>query len=647
MKRRTLLLLGSVLVVAVAAAAIGVPQWRSRVAVRQDERLYGAVVKALGEHHPADALALLNRRIPPANTTAEQTARWAKIEVQVAASSMQLARLAAIYQRSPAAILADENASLLLARAYLHSRDLKDFAPLREQWAARPRSEAAWFALDVDQLILAGKLDEARAALEGRKFDGAADIPRLTRLAMLTAGTDLTKSWNLLAEANALDTHAADVRLFRGQILERIGKTPLARVEYVAAHLAEPANPWYADQLAEFYRRQGNPSAAIEVWQSALAQGAVDFIWLKQWFWSRVVAPSKAKSPALPESGSLSALDKALAGLPAESFWKAEWSEAGARLGADRQETFWLQLLEALRNRDEKEALQLVAFHKERAQSWAPELETALWRILNYRQQGTLNPAELPATLASSPTSATSHQFFTQLTAAAKSADGNIPAELDALLRGDEAFATTFICAGWMRAGVELRPEGELPKDLPSWLGYTDTQAVRYVRGHEAALAFAARLPQTPELAVLTAELQMAAGKASEARAGLTATMKSEGAAGSRAAWLLGMAQIESKEFDAAEKTVQARADLAATPTGQEMFARIAYLRGDAAKAEQIYRSIGTQSVEARAFLARRAFAAKDWANARRLTTELIELMPDQIELRENLVAIDRAEHQP
>ncbi len=536
MKRRTLLLLGPAFLLIVAAATIALPHWRSQVALRQDARLYAAATKAFADHPSAEALALLNRRTPPSGATPEQTARWARLEVQVAASSMQFARLASIYQRNPASILGDENASLLLARAFLHSRDQKDFTALCEQWNAHPRQEAAWFTLDVDQLILAGKLDEARTALEAQKFEGAADIPRLTRLAMLTAGIDLAKSWNLLAEASALNSRTADVRLFRGQILERIGKIPLARVEYVAAHLAEPTNPWYADQLAEFYRRRGNEPAAVEVWQGALAHEAVDFIWLKQWFWSRVVTPGKSKSPALPESGSLAALDKALAGLPAEQFWNAQWSEAGVRLGADRQETFWLRLLETLRNRDEKEALQLVAFHKERAQSWAPDLETALWRILSYRLHGTLNPAELPATL---PAAATSHQFFAQLAAAAKSTGGTVPVELDALLRSDEAFATAFVCAGWLRAGVELRPEGDLPAGLPAWLGYTDTQAVRYVRGNEAALAFATHLPQTPELAVLIAELQITTGRTAAARAVLGNTMKSETPSGSLVAYVM------------------------------------------------------------------------------------------------------------
>lgn len=644
MKRRTLILIGSALAVVATVAATAIPMWRTQVAVRHDDRLLAVVTRSLSERRPAEALALINRRTPLAKETPERTARWTKAEVEAAASSVQLARLAAIYQRNPAPVLADENASLLLARAYVHSRDAAGYSALRDAWKPRTTHPDGWFALEVDHLLVTGQPDEARQLLESTKLDGTADIVRLTRLALLNANGDLKQSWNRLAEAVQLDPRNADVRLFRGQILERIGKLPLARVEYVAAHLADAANPWHADQLAEFYRRQGNTAAAIEVWQKALAATPVDYLWLKQWFWSRVAVPGSAKAPALPENGTLAGFGKALASLPAEEFWKPEWSSAETRLGANRQEAFWLQLLDALRRRDEATALQLLAFRKERAQSWAPELESALWRILSYRAGGSLTPAELPLT---TNVAADQHQFFTQLTAAAKGAPDAIPTDFDRLLKSDEAFATAFICAGWLRAGLDLRPDAPLAADLPTWLGYTDTQALRYVRGAAPALAFARQLPHTPELDVLVAELEIATGQTDEARALLATNATQPGAAGFRAAWLLTLAQIGNKEFDLAEKTLSAQPELAASPTGQELRARIAYLRGDSAKAAELYQSIVVNSSEARAFLARRAFAAKDWPTARRLTTELIELMPDQMQLRENLAAIARAEQQP
>ncbi len=56
----------------------------------------------------------------------------------------------------------------------------------------------------------------------------------------------------------------------------------------------------------------------------------------------------------------------------------------------NQQETFWLKLLHALKNQQEKEALNLLKYNPFTTKSWFPELEIALKRILIYRQTGTL-----------------------------------------------------------------------------------------------------------------------------------------------------------------------------------------------------------------------------------------------------------------
>jgi len=49
-------------------------------------------------------------------------------------------------------------------------------------------------------------------------------------------------------------------------------------------------------------------------------------------------------------------------------------------------------------------------------------------------------------------------------------------------------------------------------------------------------------------------------------------------------------------------------------------------------------------SLEAMAFLARRAYERQDWSRARELTEIMMRNAPDQMQLRANLKAIDDAE---
>ena len=76
----------------------------------------------------------------------------------------------------------------------------------------------------------------------------------------------------------------------------------------------------------------------------------------------------------------------------------------------------------------------------------------------------------------------------------------------------------------------------------------------------------------------------------------------------------------------------------------EELLARLALAEGKTQDAEHIYRGIVGSSVEAKTWFARQAFSQRQWKRARQLTNELLELIPDSAQLRENLLAIDKAE---
>src|SRR5207248_2058510 len=139
-----------------------------------------------------------------------------------------------------------------------------------------------WFELDVDALLRRGRRAEAAALLNSQSFSGAADCGRLARLAMLNTPANLKAAWDYLDRAFALDPHNPEVRLFRGEILDGVGRHDPAKVEYLAALEADPDNPFIRDQLAEFYRRAGSYDLAMITWASGLTNNsATDLIWLK------------------------------------------------------------------------------------------------------------------------------------------------------------------------------------------------------------------------------------------------------------------------------------------------------------------------------------------------------------------------------
>ena len=55
-----------------------------------------------------------------------------------------------------------------------------------------------------------------------------------------------------------------------------------------------------------------------------------------------------------------------------------------------------------------------------------------------------------------------------------------------------------------------------------------------------------------------------------------------------------------------------------------------------------LFRSIVQTSIPAKAYLAKQAFDRHDFTDARRLTGELVQLAPEDLQFRANLAAIDK-----
>jgi len=219
------------------------------------------------------------------------------------------------------------------------------------------------------------------------------------------------------------------------------------------------------------------------------------------------------------------------------------------------------------------------------------------------------------------------HQFFIALDqygrAEAEGANTPLPADLTALLKGPDVFSAAFVAAGWREAAIQLYSGGN-PSAYPDWFAYGLGQDLRANRGSQAALDFLATRTATPDIELLRAEILMTSGKTQEALNQFAALASLNSPVGYRASYVLALADLDLKKYD-------------------DALARINLREGNTAEASKQYHPLAKESIEARVFLAHEAFDRKDWAEARRYTLELLELMPDQLSLRENLNVIAKA----
>ena len=638
------ILIGLAALTLVGAALFGALQlWRQQVVLRQEQRAFARANELLQAGQCANALTLFRSQARPDSKLA-----WGGVELNALVGLRDLPRLTMIYDRTPGRILSNEVACVLVSRAFLHSRRPAEMPRLRQPWLGHEAHHELWLILDADALTIAGKPREAEKLLRSQTLPGTQDTARLGRLAVLVARRDINEAWRLLSQASLLDPRNTDLRSFRGEILEGVGLRDAARVEYVAALVADPQNPLLRDALAEFYQRTGQFDLALQTWREGLSDSTLDFPWLKAAFWGRVIQPAPLDGSKVPQ-GDLQLLTQWLIALPADVFWNSNTFAQlpqSARYIRDRQELLWLQVLDALQHHREKDAADLLQYDRFRVRSWEPALQTALRRILHYRQKRSLNPLELPA--GNTATSTNLHPFFIQIEALAKEertgGKAPVPAELDALLRGPEAFTTAFLAAGWREAALQLRATNASSAPLPDWLGFGLAQALRMNRGNRASLDFIAAQPKSPGLELVAAELLISEGQAQAGLARLAPLAAQPSDVGYRASYELALANLDLRKFADARRWVVAQPRLAQDLTGRELLARIAFVEGNAAEADRLYRALAGESVEARTYLARQAFAQKQWAEARRYTMELIKLLPDELTLRENLLAIDQAE---
>lgn len=600
----------------------------------------------LAEHHllvnrPLEAFRIIAKYHDKIEEGSVSANAWLDLLLRASIDSSNTKQLLYLFHFAPHLFAENEKGAIMLSHALLEDNRMSDFTQIRKEWRGRESDKASWMLLDADNLLANGEPGEAIALLNSTAFAGPRDVDRLLRLAVLQGFYDKDAARQLLAAAINKAPNSPELHAFRGHLLEESGKEREALNEYLIAVEMMPEGAFFNDQLAEYYIRHGQFQEALTSWERVLNHTALDFLIVKLFFWNKVAVPLPINwgATTIP-AGELAPFIEYLFSLESNQFWDRE---AFLRLkGSDKfletqQAALWLRLIESLKNGDEIGASRHLADHDLVGMLSAPQLATLLKQIFSFRATGIF-----PIQYGEEVKDKRFLPHFADLEHISEQQP--LPASLLALLKGPNAFAAAFLAAGWNEAAIALQGRKPISSEEPHWFSLEFIKALRDSpsAGPGEALRFAKSLQPFPELSLIISELLIAEGneQAGEQILALLSAYNTE--VGAQAAAALANGHIEKGRLKAAKELIQRKKILLNSVVGQEALAHIALAEGDVGQAEQIYRAIEEISAEAKSFLARQAFANRDWVRARTLTEQLIKIYPDNAQLVENLHRIQQ-----
>lgn len=669
MRRLTIL----IIVILCGLAALGyfyVPKIKNALAAKgpgkEEEQVDIAKVQVLlSQSKPQEALEIIKKYEGVLNFQTERGKQWLDLLITASEEAPSPQELYILHEYFPEAFNNHEKGAQIVANMLLMQNKGPEYIKLREKWKGNEKEEDVWFVLDADKMLIDGNRKEAESFLNSKTFPGKKDSNRLIRLAFLTVNENPKQAWDYLTEAQTKDPTNPDIRLYRARLLEALGEKQYSFAEYIAAAQVAKENPVYQDQLAEFLIRNHSYVEAIDIWTYNLGPKTPDIIWLKAWFWNKVgiKSPVEWKVENIPDSP-LKPLLTYLFNLKPDQYWdQAAFDKIPNNTVYIKEQpvTFWLRLIQSLKEGDEKNAEELLKLNLFAEASVLPSLELALQRVLNYRINGTLlledikeveisktYSTQLESTQGNQPQVEWKSPFFEELESLAaqqrKDPNFQLPQDVKALLESKEAFSVVFLAATWIETSLFLHQLAIIPPNFPNWVVIGLTQALQIARGNSEALKFATMQKPTPELILLVAQLLMAEKNLDAAIEQLKPLAKEDNDIGKSASLLMSLIYLEKQDFPKAREMINSQPALKSEIVGQETLAKIALFENNEELADRIYTNLGETSAEARSYLARKAALKKDWKNARRLTEQLIMEYPSNLMLRENLKYIDEEE---
>jgi len=541
-----------------------------------------------------------------------------------------------------------EKADLQIAREAVQLRNWDEYEKLRTTWEKDSQMANQWFLLQVDKTLAESERQKALDLLTQTKLTGKEEAMRLARIALMESAQPW-KAMEHIDEGLKADPRNAELISFRAQIEEAAGRRADARLDYVAAVLADKKNPLYRDGLASFYIRGGDFSAAAETWRDTAEETSLGVYAFKAWFWSRVSGIPLSKP--LPEirQPSWKNVATAIAQVPDDHFFTPELEAGLADAGAtNRSEVAWLKLLEEFKTGQLPEAEKtLMAGFPAEADRMRPLLRERLLACLIARHGDNAREAFAGKNLPAVPD--TEHTFIKQFGKwASNQMSDEESATFSAFLAKPDAVVGVLLTSGWPGAAVLLGGDDAFAPATPTpdWLEYGYAKSLQSRKGKETARKWLeARSSRCVASDLLLGELQMATGAVDAGLALLDKVSQTQTDQASRAAWSLAMVALEKGDSAAARKLVNDHADFAAGIQGKEILARAALAEGNRAETTRIYQELGTDSVDAMVFLSKETFAAGNYAEARKWTGELARRFPEVPQFRQNLLKIAEIEN--
>lgn len=539
-----------------------------------------------------------------------------------------------------------EKADLILSREAIWARDFAKATALREKWQSKTKIPMSWRLLEVDQLAASGEKEKARQLLQADDWTGDMKALRYARMALLDA-REPWKAMESIDEGLKINPREPELLSFRAQIQEAAGRVADARLDYVASVLSEPANPLYRDILANFQMRIGEPSNAADTWRDAAAETKVGIFAFKAWFWSKMIGiPLSRPLPQLEQPG-WKEVTEAMAALPDGAILSPQLDHALSALNElkDRPEMAWLKVLDAMSRKDWQRAAERLDWgFPANAEALVPGLASRLY--VNAMVVAGADPVAALKGRKFPVLSEGAHPYLIEFDQWRAQKPQDNPAFV-AWMKQPSSLASMLYAHGWQGAAVSIAggPSLKLEGEWPSWFDYGYAKCLLAWSGPSVARQWLESLGKQSEAAKLTyAEILLTQGKPEDGLKKLSEIAQQSSPHASRAAWTLALAELDRGNIKVAREVVDAQEELKQSVAGQEILARCALVEQKRDDAMSIYHQLGEQSVDAMIFLSKEAFAAKNWAEARKWSILLARKFPSEPKFRENLLQIEAAE---
>lgn len=644
------LAIGSLVILLSAGFISGVILWKKHIKEKQLSLSLNYASEYLEKGFYKETLRLVDARRSSLNGS-ELSETWKRLELEASRNSNNLPRLYHIYTNDPILLLEDEKACLSLARSFIHQKNSNECLRILDYWANRSKDPHLWLAIKVDNLLMAGKKNQAKQILISSAFEGPADIGRLTRLAILEGENNLDRAWELLKQAEAKDRQSPDVHSFKGQLLESSGFLARAHAEYLIAYNIQPGNILYADQLTEFYIRNKNYDQAIQLMDKLLSERAYPSISLKRFFWTKVVS-GDLRSISLDNASQseVSPLASTLKGISTTQFWNQDLfsstSDTDAYLGQN-QEFYWLRLLEKVRLGDLYNLNSFLIKYRSKPNLWDPELEFLLAAITAKKLNIWDSSLSVKADALLKMPQNSVHSMTRRICSMVLDQKVLDPIAFNkkykdlGWIKSDWAYGAALFARGWFNAGnimIEKCDKDSLLNDLPPDISYIVLSGIRKSSGVSIALSCFGSHSTSPILTLLKGEMLLEAGRLSDSIKTFSSILGTNHPASLRSTWILATLYLERERIQDAEKIINSTPAFIETNSGKEMMAKIYLAKNQDKLAVKIYEEIADQSMEAMVYLAHFYKESNRESDSKKMLEKIRHIAPDRVQVWEHTI---------